>query len=267
MKNKWFKKAGLIAMTCMMVFAGSSITAFAQANPLEEETTEDENTKVTSDGIVIENLVDDSEDDENTADTTSDDEDSGILTPEGNLTLVDDLTEAESEELQYMTVTTRDGSYFYIIVDRSGSEQNVYFLNAVDAADLMSLMSDEEQEQYADLISSETQENEDTSIIIDDTTDEEEAEVAQTTEKKSSNDLATLIVFVVIGGLIAGAYYFFKIKPGKGQIDVDEDLEFYDDEEYEADDYANSEDDDVAGNDIADDSDDLEYIDLGEEDS
>ena len=37
----------------------------------------------------------------------------------------------------------------------------------------------------------------------------------------------------MIGGLIAAAYYFLKVKPGKGQVTSDEDREFYDDDEYE----------------------------------
>ncbi len=226
MKNRWLKKAGLVAMTCMMTLVGGSMTAFAQANPQEEASE-------SVDGIVLEDIEEDDKDNTD-GDESLENDDSGILTPEGNLTLVDDLTESESEELQYMTVTTSDGSYFYIIVDRSGNQQNVYFLNAVDAADLMSLMSDDEQEQYADLISSE--DKEEPSIIIDDTA-EEEAEAPQTVEKQGSNGPTTLIVFAIIGGLIAGAYYFLKIKPGKGQMDPDEDMEFYDDEEYESDDY------------------------------
>lgn len=41
-------------------------------------------------------------------------------------------------------------------------------------------------------------------------------------------------VFVVLGAAIAGGYYFLKIKPKKGQSNVDKDREFYDDDEYEA---------------------------------
>ena len=41
------------------------------------------------------------------------------------------------------------GNYFFIIIDRSGSGENqVYFLNKVDEADLLSLLSEKEREQY-----------------------------------------------------------------------------------------------------------------------
>lgn len=59
------------------------------------------------------------------------------LTPEGNATLVDDY----GGNKQLITVTTKSGNYFYILVDRS-SENTVHFLNQVDEADLMALMED-----------------------------------------------------------------------------------------------------------------------------
>lgn len=59
-----------------------------------------------------------------------------ILTPKGNLTLVDDVSEKEGEALSYMTVKTKNGNTFYLIVDRSSDEENVYFLNRVDEAGL-----------------------------------------------------------------------------------------------------------------------------------
>ena len=54
----------------------------------------------------------------------------GTLTPEGNLTLTDDFTSAEGDK-QFITVKTEDGDYYYIIIDRAGITQNVYFLKMV----------------------------------------------------------------------------------------------------------------------------------------
>lgn len=47
-----------------------------------------------------------------------------------------------------------------------------------------------------------------------------------------ASTLPMLGVFVVLGAAIAGGYYFLKIKPKEGQSNVDEDREFYDDDEY-----------------------------------
>ena len=74
------------------------------------------------------------------------------FTPAGNLTLVDDLEytgmDADGNVLskQFITVQSRDGSFFYIIIDRTGETENVYFLNQVDLADLKAAASNEPQE-------------------------------------------------------------------------------------------------------------------------
>ena len=56
------------------------------------------------------------------------------LTPDGNATLVDDF----GGNKQLITVTTKNGNYFYILIDRDDEGENtVHFLNQVDEADLM----------------------------------------------------------------------------------------------------------------------------------
>ena len=67
------------------------------------------------------------------------------LTPEGNLTIVNDIEGEAAEDKQFITVQTKAGNTFYIIIDRAaGGENTVYFLNAVDETDLMALMEDGE---------------------------------------------------------------------------------------------------------------------------
>ena len=67
-------------------------------------------------------------------------ETSPSLTPNGNMTLVDDYVIGDT---QYITVQTKSGNYFYIIIDRSGETENVHFLNKVDEADLLPLLDKE----------------------------------------------------------------------------------------------------------------------------
>ena len=76
-------------------------------------------------------------------------EDSPALTPDGNAALVDDF----GGNKQLITVTTKAGNYFYILIDRANEDKEtaVHFLNQVDEADLMALMEDSQttQEQPA----------------------------------------------------------------------------------------------------------------------
>ena len=243
-------KAGLIAVFASTLMAcGSATPAFAQANPdaeqsavTVEETSDSTGSDTNSDSSAESTVQSDGTDSTDSTDSTRDV--SGALTPDGSLTLVDDVDDEDAKNMQFMTVTTRDGSYYYIIIDRSGSEDNVYFLNAVDAADLMNVMTDEEKEELAESASSETEDSSTdiiTPTLIDDdgesggdaTETEDDKNVDSEMQNKAGSTLPMLGVFAGIGALIAGAYYLLKIKPEKEQAkDVDEDREFYDDDEY-----------------------------------
>lgn len=79
----------------------------------------------------------------------------GPLTPEGNLSLADDYGEVTGQGKQFITVTTRTGEYFYLIIDRDDSgNETVHFLNQVDNSDIMRYLEDEELALYTEMQSS-----------------------------------------------------------------------------------------------------------------
>ena len=79
------------------------------------------------------------------------DETSGALTPEGNLTLVDDYhtNYSDGSGQQFITLVSKSGATFYLVIDRNAKgQQTVHFMNLVDEADLLALMEEEDADAY-----------------------------------------------------------------------------------------------------------------------
>ena len=79
------------------------------------------------------------------------DEASGALTPEGNLTLVDDYHTdySDGSGQQFITLVSKSGATFYLVIDRNAKgQQTVHFMNLVDEADLLTLMEEEDADAY-----------------------------------------------------------------------------------------------------------------------
>ena len=155
---------------------------------------------------------------------------SGALTPDGNLTLVDDT---ESGDKEFITVQTRAGNTFYLIIDRASGEDNVYFLNLVDEEDLLALIDDEEfVSEYKDGASV----AEDTGLE-ETATPEPEATTEpaeKASEAKSSGPLLVIVLIMLLAG--GSAVWFFKFRKPKPSAKEPADLDDYDfgeDEEYE----------------------------------
>lgn len=167
------------------------------------------------------------------------------LTPDGNLSLIDDLGGASSGK-QFITVETKGGNVFYLIIDRDDEgTQTVHFLNQVDEADLLALMEDGEV-QEAPAVCTCTEKCQagavDTSCEVcavnmaECAGAEPEVEPEPEPEEEKSGGmgaLALVLVLAVLGG--GGAFAYIKfIKPkqaSKASADPD-DYDFEDEEDY-----------------------------------
>ena len=137
------------------------------------------------------------------------------LTPEGNLTLVDDVGKTTGAGKQFVTMVTKNGNYFYLVIDRDDKgESTVHFLNQVDERDLFSLMDEDEaaamrEELAAEEAARQAAENPPTA-----TPSEPETEVQEPEKKPAGSMLPALIVLLlVLGG--GGAFFFLQLTKKK----------------------------------------------------
>lgn len=162
---------------------------------------------------------------------TQDTESSSSLawTPDGNLTLVDDVGSTTGEGKQFITLVTKNGNYFYLVIDRDeDGNENVYFMNLVDEADLLSLMDEEEAAQYTTPTETVVEE---TTPVTEETTEPVVEEPV--TEESSMNMMpVALLVIVLIGG--GGFLAFKKMQEKKKEKEAakpDPDADYVDDDE------------------------------------
>ena len=173
------------------------------------------------------------------------------LTPEGNLTLVDDIQQTESidsngvvHSKQFVTLQSKNGNYFYLVIDRSGETENVYFLNLVDEADLMALMEGGEVtpktctckdkcvaghvDTTCPVCSTNMTECTGKEPVQEqsDTDTEENKDEQQPEEKKSTNPALIIVLVLALGG--GAAYYFLKVKKNQPKTKGNTDLNEYD---------------------------------------
>ena len=222
MKNKKIFKTLSALCAAMVLMMGLSVTAFAQGTeqPPAEDATNDAN-------VVVEET-----------------EDSPALTPDGNAALVDDF----GGNKQLITVTTKNGNYFYILIDRDDEGENtVHFLNQVDEADLLALMEDGSTEAAPPAVCSCTEKCEAGKVNVscpvckDNMTacsgKEAEPETEEPPElpkeKGNAGGLVLFLVVALLGG--GGAFYYFKFMKPKQNVKGGTDLEDFDFDDYDED--------------------------------
>ena len=224
MKSKVVKKLLMIAMAVTMISGTSIATVYANANPPAEEATT---------AVVEETTTEKSKDTEKAEDTgrvTGESNNSAFSTP-GNAQLVDDKENDDTK--QFLTIQTKKGNTFYMVIDRSSNTENVYMMSLVDENDLAEFLDETETEK--------DKETEESTVVIPETAPEttpaeEETEVKK--EEKSGMNVkgfAAIVVAAILG--FAGIAVYKKHGRSKDEDYVSEQLEFSDGQ------YVNEEDD------------------------
>ena len=167
------------------------------------------------------------------------------LTPDGNLSLIDDIGSSTRSGKQFITVETRNGNVFYLIIDRDDEgEETVHFLNQVDEADLLTLMGDDAPAAETPAVCNCKEKcaagavNTNCPVCKNNLSEcsgkepvtEPEPEPEQP-EKKSSGGLLVIVLLLALAGGGAFAYVKF-IKPKQGvKVSADPDDYDFEDEE------------------------------------
>ena len=192
-----------IITATIFVMAGPSITAYAHVDPADIEAEETEPEPPAYDET----------------------EKMGPLTPDGNLTIVDDYGDPDKSGKQFITVTTKNGNIFYIIIDRDDEGENtVHFLNLVDERDILSLLDEDEIKE----LKGETDEEEMPAPVVEEPKEEPEPEPEP--EKKGGSKVALIVIILLLAG--AGGFYIYSNRDEfihKEKEDPDKD--FQEDEE------------------------------------
>ena len=167
------------------------------------------------------------------------DETSGALTPEGNLTLVDDYhtNYSDGSGQQFITLVSKSGATFYLVIDRNAKgQQTVHFMNLVDEADLLALMDEDTADAYT------TEKEAARQAELDKLKAEDEAKKAAEEAEKAADApkenkvskyaAAFLGVVAMIALAAGGGFYFFIQQRNKKQAEkeaIDPDADYTED--------------------------------------
>ena len=195
-----------------------------------------------------------------TTDVAPDYENDPYYDTDGNATLIkSEKIVYNSEEMQFIAVTTKDGHVFYVLINYSAKngEDNVYFLNRVDDYDLYALLyagaeDDEDSSKITPEQAAQAAEQANGRVKHDsgaDTADTAETtasggdaadgdEVTPPAQPANMGSMYLVLGVLALFGVGAAVFFFMKKKNGgKSAVQVEPDYDDDDTEIVENDDY------------------------------
>ena len=206
---KMMNKVGALLLSAVLC-VGMAVPAFAYGGePVEE--------------VEQPVLTDSSEEDA----VTVTDESSGALTPEGNLTLVDDYhtNYSDGSGQQFITLVSKSGNTFYLVIDRNAKgQQTVHFMNLVDEADLLALVEEDAADAYTAEKEAAVQAELERKQAEEDAKKAAEEAAASDTEQPTENKVTKIAsgflgVVVLIALAAGGIFYAFAKQKQKKQAE------------------------------------------------
>ncbi len=136
----------------------------------------------------------------------------------GNGQLLDDISNDETK--QFLTVQTKNGNTFFMVIDRSRNSENVYMLSLVDENDLAEFIKEGEPEPA----------EEKPAVIVEEPRPEPVQEEPGPEPEKDGMGMGALFTMILLCAGSIGGYYYFKIwKPKREEEEAEsENLEFFD---------------------------------------
>ncbi len=226
MKHK-FKMYLAALATAAGVLSSTGITASAYTDPGTADTSGfpiEEESADTGSGSNTEETGMGEENDTKKQPSKKTQTESAAFSVPGNGQLVDELSDDGTK--QFLTIQTKNGNTYFMVLDHSSNTENVYMLSMIDEDDLAEFIKDAEPEEEA----------QEPSVVITETgsldvpaeTGTETGEVQEKEGESTDKSRLLLIGALLAAGIGAGCYFKF-VKPKKDSDEEDsEELEFYD---------------------------------------
>ena len=151
---------------------------------------------------------------------------------------------SDNENLQFITITARNGNVFYFVIDKGAQSENVYFLNTVDESDLEALVEQTDKKPTASAKPEQTENTAETDLSETDKKDNSDTKAEKSEQPEQSrqkNNSGLFIVLALAAAVGIGGYYYKVILPKK-KLEQADDLDDFDFEDEDTETVVNEDD-------------------------